>query len=112
MNERATKANILRRLQSTLEQAEAGDVVVFYFSGHGSQIRDRDGDELTDRLDELVCTYDMDWERQTYILDDELDALFDAVPPEILLEVFVDCRFWEPAPGSSRRSIAAGSGRM
>ena len=77
--------------RSTLEQAEAGDVVVFYFSGHGSQIRDRDGDELN-RLDELVCTYDMDWERQTYILDDELDALFDAVPPEILLEVFVDCR--------------------
>ena len=98
VNERATKANILRRLQTTLERAEAGDVVVFYFSGHGSQIRDRDGDELTDRLDELICPYDMDWDRQTYILDDELDALFDAVPPEILLEVFVDCCFWGAGP--------------
>ena len=98
VNERATKANILRRLQTTLEQAEAGDIVVFYFSGHGSQIRDRDGDELTDRLDELVCPYDMDWDRRTYILDDELDALFDAVPPEILLEVFVDCCFWGAGP--------------
>ena len=98
VNQRATKENILGRLQTTLDQAEDGDIVVFYFSGHGSQIRDRDGDELADRLDELICPYDMDWDRRTYILDDELDALFDSVPPEIVVEVFVDCCFWGAGP--------------
>jgi metacaspase-1 len=98
VNERATKANIMHRLHSTLDQAEDGDVVVFYFSGHGSQIRDRDGDELFDRLDELICPHDMDWERKTYIVDDDLDALIDQVPPEILVEVFVDCCFWGAGP--------------
>jgi hypothetical protein len=98
VNERATKARILGRLITTIEQAEAGDVVVFYFSGHGSQVRDRDGDELVDRLDELICPYDMDWDRGTFILDDELDALVAAVPPEILVEVFVDSCFWGAGP--------------
>ncbi len=98
VNERATKANILSRLNSTLDQAEDGDVVLFYFSGHGSQVRDRDGDELLDRLDELLCPYDMDWDRRTYILDDDLDALIEQVPPEILVEVFVDCCFWGAGP--------------
>jgi hypothetical protein len=98
VNERATKANILSRLTATLDQAEEGDVVVFYFSGHGSQIRDRDGDELSDRLDELICPYDMDWDRRTYILDDDLDALIADVPPEILVEAFVDCCFWGAGP--------------
>ena len=103
VNERATKANIRRRRWATLDQAEDGDVVVLYFSGHGSQIRDRDGDELSDLLDELICPYDMDWDRGTYILDDELDALIDQVPPGILVEVFVDCCFW----GAGARELEA-----
>jgi hypothetical protein len=98
VNRRATKQNILRRLFATIERAEPGDVVVFYFSGHGSQIRDRDGDELADGLDELICPYDMDWDRGTYLLDDDLDAIFAATPPEIVLEAFFDCCFWGAGP--------------
>jgi hypothetical protein len=105
VNGRATKANILKRIEATIARAEAGDVIVFYFSGHGSQIRDRNGDELTDGLDEIICPYDMDWDRGTYIVDDELDELFGSLPPGVLLEAFFDCCFWgadargvEPAP--------------
>jgi len=98
VNQRATKALIMHRLRETIEEAEDGDIVVFYFSGHGSQIRDRDGDELTDHLDELLCPYDMDWDRRTYILDDDLDALFAEVPSNILLEAFFDCCFWGAGP--------------
>lgn len=46
VDSRATKANIVYRLESMVKQAKAGDFLVFHFSGHGSQIRDRDGDEL------------------------------------------------------------------
>ena len=114
VNDRATKANILARLESTIARAEPGDVVVFYFSGHGSQVRDRNGDELTDGLDEIICPYDMDWDRGTYILDDDLDAIFHALPTGVLLEAFFDCCFWgadarglepEPRPELLRRDV-------
>ena len=98
VNERATKANILQRLRRVVSDAEADDVIGFYFSGHGSQIRDRDGDELTDSLDELICPHDMDWDRGTYILDDDLDAIFAEISPGVLLEAFFDCCFWGAGP--------------
>ena len=36
----------------------------------------------------------MDWDRGTYILDDDLDELFAETPEGVLLEVLVDCCFW------------------
>jgi hypothetical protein len=94
VNARATKANILYRLAEMVEGSVEGDCLVFYFSGHGSQVRDRDGDELTDQLDEVLCPYDMDWDEKTFILDDELDAIFAELPEGVLLEAFFDCCFW------------------
>jgi hypothetical protein len=87
---RATKANIIHRLKWLVDEAKSGDFMVFHFSGHGSQIRDRDGDELDDHLDELICPHDMDWDG-TFITDDELDSIFKNVPEGALLEIVLDC---------------------
>lgn len=89
---RATKENIEHRLKNWLVKgAKAGDFLVFHFSGHGSQIRDRNGDEeLEDGLDELICPYDMNWDG-TFITDDTLNEIFENVPEDALLEVFLDC---------------------
>lgn len=89
-DKRATKANIIHRLQWLVKDAKPGDFLIFHFSGHGSQIRDRDGDELVDHLDELICPHDMNWDG-TYITDDELNKIFSRVPEGVLLEVFLDC---------------------
>jgi hypothetical protein len=97
-NERATKAEILRRLRESLAASAPGDLVVFYFSGHGSQIRDRDGDELADGLDELICPYDMDWDAGTYILDDEFDDIVSVARDDVVVEAFFDCCFWGAVP--------------
>lgn len=86
---RATKANILARLAWLVKNAKSGDFLVFHYSGHGSQIRDRDGDELEDGMDELICPHDFDW-NGTYITDDDLNALFTQLPKGVLLEVFLD----------------------
>jgi metacaspase-1 len=99
VNERATKANILHRLRRAVADAEPGDVVVFYFSGHGSQVRDRNGDELADSLDEIICPYDMDWDRKTFILDDDVDVILAETPTDVVVEAFVDCCFWGAGPG-------------
>jgi hypothetical protein len=98
VNERATKENILDRLDDMIGRSQPGEVLVFYFSGHGSQIRDRDGDELTDHLDEVICPYDMDWARARYISDDDIEERFATLPPEVLLEAFFDCCFWGAGP--------------
>jgi hypothetical protein len=86
---RATKAAILARLEWLVKGAKAGDFLVFHYSGHGSQIRDRDGDELEDGMDELICPHDFDW-NGTYITDDDLNAIFKKLPKDVLLEVFLD----------------------
>jgi len=87
---RATKEGIIHRLKWLVDGAKEGDFLVFHFSGHGSQIRDRDQDELEDQLDELICPYDMDWDG-TFITDDDLNDIFKGVPEGVMLEVFLDC---------------------
>ena len=89
VDERATKKAIMERLGWLVKGAKAGDRLLFHFSGHGSQIRDRDGDELKDKLDEILCPHDMDWDG-TYIVDDELGKIFDKLPKGVNLEVLLD----------------------
>lgn len=90
VDERATREAVLERLEWLVRDAAAGDKLVFHFSGHGSQVRDRDGDELKDHLDEVICPHDMDWDGK-YISDDDLAGLFSQVPEGALLEVILDC---------------------
>jgi len=89
-NSRATKKGILSRLKWLVSGAKRGDFLVFHYSGHGSQIRDRDGDErLQDGMDELICPHDFNWDG-TYITDDDLNDIFSLLPNGVLLEVFLD----------------------
>jgi len=86
---RATKAAILTRIDWLIKDAKAGDRILFHFSGHGSQVRDRDGDELKDQLDEIICPHDMDWDG-TFITDDDLRERFATLPKGVNLEVLLD----------------------
>jgi hypothetical protein len=87
---RATKEAIISRLRMLAENSQPGDLVVFWLSSHGSQIRDRHGDEMNDHMDELVCPYDMDWDSGTYILDDEFKAICDIFKKGVLFEAGLD----------------------
>ncbi len=88
-DERATTAAIKDRLRWLLDGAAAGDVLVFHYSGHGSQVRDRHGDELDDGLDEIICPYDLDWDAP--FTDDELCRCLDGLKPGVHLTVLLDC---------------------
>ncbi|MFZ2224759.1 MAG: caspase family protein [Candidatus Deferrimicrobium sp.] len=86
---RATTKAILDGLAWLTAGASPGDSLVFHYSGHGSQVPDKHGDETTDRLDEILCPYDLDWEHP--LTDDDLAAACAGVPQGVLLTVILDC---------------------
>jgi len=77
-----TKVAILDGLTKLAETSNAGDLVVFYFSGHGSQQPDRDGDDQGGR-DEVFLPYDTAaWTSEgigNAIIDDELRTAIDKI---------------------------------
>lgn len=99
---RATRSAILDGLKWLIKDAKAGDQLLFHYSGHGSQIRDLDGDEVKDHMDEVLCPHDMTWDKG-FITDDELDTLFRELPKGVNLEVLLDsCH-----SGTGTRELAA-----
>lgn len=73
----ATKANIVESLQEGLTRVGTGDRFVFSFSGHGTWVPDRDGDEA-DQRDEALCCYD--YARGGLLTDDEMYRIFKNRP--------------------------------
>ena len=64
-----TKTNILNELKNLIVNAKSGDVLFFYYSGHGSYTYDRSNDE-TDGRDEMLVSLDLQ-----AVLDDELKSI-------------------------------------
>ncbi len=85
----ATRENIMRGLNALVVNARPGDSLVFYYSGHGSQVADTSGDEV-DQSDEILCPHDIDFGRQVFITDDDLRGVFAALPAGVNLEVILD----------------------
>lgn len=93
---KATKAAIMEKLQTMVEDAVAGkyNYLVFSFSSHGTQVPDTGGDE-PDSADEAFCPYDLAedngrWHADHIITDDELNRLFAGLPEHVTLEVCLD----------------------
>jgi hypothetical protein len=89
-----TRQNILAGMAALVAGMVAGDEAVFHFSGHGSLVRDTNGDELTG-LDSCLCPLDYNAPASTgggVVTDDEIRALLvNKVPRGARLYVFLDC---------------------
>jgi hypothetical protein len=68
-----TAANIVSNLQKLVNESGGLNELWIHYSGHGSQIRDRNGDEQ-DRLDEVIVP--IDYQRAGFIPD---DMIFDII---------------------------------
>ena len=91
VDESVTRNNLINRFDWLLDDVKEGDLLLFHFSGHGSQIQDRDGDELEDDLDEILCLYDMDFRNpDSYLLDDDFNDIIDRLPKGVFLNVCID----------------------
>lgn len=95
-DDQATSRNVIREFRTWLrEDVEAQDRVVFYYSGHGSNTPDFDGDE-SDGVDEVLVTHDV--RRVTKngkralvgVVDDDTMATMIAAIPSDNIWIIVD----------------------
>ena len=86
LDAQATRANVKSALQGLIEATNAGDVAVFTYSGHGTQVSDKNGDE-GDPYDEAVYLYD------GTVIDDDLRAILNGIHPQATLVIISDSCF-------------------
>lgn len=86
LDAQATKKNVRAALRGLINVTEAGDVAVFTYSGHGTQVVDSSRDE-NDCYDEAICLYDGN------VIDDELRVILDGLHPLATLVVISDSCF-------------------
>ena len=79
-NKEATKKEILIQLKWLIEGAEAGDQLLFHYSGHGAQAPTLFTSLEKDGLDEIICPYDFDGTNKTSLRDKEFAQLFAGIP--------------------------------
>ncbi|KQS75967.1 caspase family protein [Rhizobium sp. Leaf383] len=88
----ATRKAIMDGVRETLSRSKNGDVLLFYFSGHGSRIHDKSNDEPSGYDDTLIAYDSRDPEGKIGdITDDELGefvsaALSKGVYPVVILD--------------------------
>jgi len=83
-----TRTNIIDALKWLVAGAKAGSRLFFHYSGHGSYVQDKTGEEV-DRRDETLCP--LDYRTAGIITDDELRSLIvDPLPEGAKLWVISD----------------------
>lgn len=95
-----TKNNIIKKINEFVDLTKPGDLLFIHYSGHGSQIKDNDGDEKQNQeaqyMDDVICPCDfLNYNgNDGLILDDYLKInLVNKIPIGAKLRVFFDCCF-------------------
>jgi hypothetical protein len=104
----ATRSAIAHALTEWLPaRVRPGDLVVFYFAGHGSLVLDLDGDE-PDGLDQTICPVDvMKHSTSNDIVDDELGKWLGALRTSRVVVILDSCHSGTAtrASGMRQRSL-------
>ena len=87
LDKQATGKNMRAAITAAIAKANAGDLVVIQYSGHGSYVPDDDSEE-PDGKDECLCPYDIN--SKGPITDDELFEIYSAKKTGVKLLVISD----------------------
>ena len=86
-----TVADITNAFRAQLiNKCKPGDYALFYYSGHGTQIPDQNGDEA-DGKDEAIVPYDAGNTIESYITDDQLGAWTSQIKAAETLVILDSC---------------------
>lgn len=83
----ASRAAIEQSLRRLIGNSRPGDVLVFHYSGHGTQVDDWDRDE-DDGFDEALCPFD--FRTGALFLDDDIARLLADLPQGVNMTLFID----------------------
>lgn len=83
LNDEATREQVIYEIQNAAQKLNAGDIYFVYYSGHGGQVPDLDGDE-DDGKDETWCLYN------GQLIDDEIHYMLTAFKAGVRIVVFSD----------------------
>ena len=83
----ASQARMEKEMTRLIASGKRGDVLLIHYSGHGSNVPDKSGDEA-DQRDEILCPTDLDW--MDPLLDDWLRREFDKLAEGVNLTVIMD----------------------
>jgi hypothetical protein len=92
-NERATSAQIRRKLHWLLDDASDGQQRVFYFSGHGALLPAIGPSGAVHGTYEALAPFDFDWSMNSAIHDDFLVDLYAQLPYGTSFVMILDCGF-------------------
>lgn len=82
-NSEVTSDRVSDILEKMVKESDETTHIVFTYSGHGSNVPDKDGDEIDGR-DECICLYDR------FFLDDEIRTIFSKLHPQAALTYISD----------------------
>lgn len=87
LEKEATTAGIKSALEWLVADTQPGDVIVFHYSGHGSQLP---SNKEPDGFEEIICPIDLNW-MDKVIADEDLRTVFNKVPNGVNTTVILDC---------------------
>lgn len=86
-----TRSNILAQLAALVQQSSQLEEMWVHYSGHGSYVKDRNGDEIASGRDSTIVP--CDFLQSGFIVDDELLALLKRVHPSCRVILLFDSCF-------------------
>jgi hypothetical protein len=81
---------IMTNLRSLVQSSQAGDVLVFQYSGHGTTVPDLTG-RTVDGVEEAMVPVDFSAANPKLLMDFDIGAVFNALPAGVNLTCFIDC---------------------
>jgi len=88
-----TKDNVIAKIKEVGARCEEDDYFIFYYSGHGSQVPDEDGDE-EDGKDEALCTVGPGGKlaARYFLTDDEFsEVVTESLDENVRIVLLSDC---------------------